>query len=314
MPTSDHLFGQIRTNAARARGRMVLHDSALGQHIVICGAGPSLRAVTELPKADEIWACNSALPYLIDHGLPVTHGFTVDQGAAMARPMEWGRADDVCYYVPSSAHPNLLDVLESHNRDLRFFHSFLGIPDEADWVPKKDRLGKWVTSQEMWLYRSLYDQSVQVGHGLNSVPRAVCLALAMGASRITIYGADCGMPDGPPAPEFGTPAYADWVNGLVMYADGRTVGQCYGVDQPVAEAVLDGRRWHTRVDMAVSATHLHELRKGFPDRVIEFVGDTLPNAMRVDDPEFMACMPFLGGGPGVVDGFSPPFPVEETVS
>jgi hypothetical protein len=300
VPEMAHLFDHIKTNARHA-ARMVTFGSHTGQRVVICGAGPSLRAVTRFPRADQVWACNSALPYLVGRGLHVTHGFTIDQGAAMLGPAEWGSTPDVGYYVASSAHPDVVAHLLARGRRLVFFHSFLGAPNPAGWTSERDAAGVDVTSYEMWLYRSRYPESVQVGHGLNSVPRAVCLALAMGFRDVRVYGADCGVPDGPHMPEMGTPGYADWIDKLVMYADGRTAGQCYGHGDPLAEGAIDGRRWHTRADMVISATHLLELQKGFPGR-ITYVGDTLVNAMHADDPDWMARMPSLTGI-GLVDGF-----------
>jgi hypothetical protein len=304
IPESAHLYDNIRANAA-GDPAVVRANSHTGQRVVICGAGPSLRAVTALPDADEVWACNSALPYLMDHGLRVTHGVTIDQGEAMLGDAEWGRAIDCEYYVASCAHPDLVAHLRAHGRRITFFHSFIGQPNPPGWAPRLDSAGAVVDSQEMWLYRSLYPESVQVGHGLNSVPRAVCLALAMGFRDIQVYGADCGVPDGDPMPEYGTPAYAEWMAGLVLYADGRTAGACYGAGDPLAEGTIGGRRWHTRADMVISAAHLLELQAGFPGR-ISYVGDTLPNAMHFDDPEFMVAWPSLTGI-GIVSGFGNPY-------
>jgi hypothetical protein len=301
VPGQMHFFEQIIANAGTD---VVTLNSHHGQRVVIAGAGPSLRELSALPPADEFWACNSALPYLVDHGWPVTHGVTIDQGERMLEPAEWGRARVPAYYCASSVHPRVVQFLRQTGSRVTFFHSLLGVDNPSDWAGAIDSGGQRVTNYELWLYRSLYPTSVQVGHGLNSVPRAVCLALAMGFADIFVVGADCGMPDGAPMPEYGTPAYGAWMDQLVMYADGRTAGQCYGHHDPIAEAVFEGRRWHTRADMVISATHLLELQRDFPGR-ITLLGDTLPNVMRFEDPEWMAKMPSLTGV-GVVDGFGRP--------
>jgi len=72
--------------------RVMKQDEAKGQHIVICGAGPSLadHAHEYCPAADQVWGCNSALPWLAENGHKVTHGFTVDQTPEMLRGVPAG--------------------------------------------------------------------------------------------------------------------------------------------------------------------------------------------------------------------------------
>lgn len=252
---------------------MLALNERAGQHVVICGAGPSLRDAV-LPAADEVWACNSALPYLMDRGVRVTHGFTIDQGDIMLADTEWARTFPVGYYVASSVHPSLVAHLRAEGRAVTFFHSFLGIPSPADWV-EREGFG----SYEDWLYRKLYPSSFCVGQGLNSAARAVCLALALGCTRIDVYGADCACtPDGPPIPCLpGEPGYADWLDSVTMYADGRTP-RWFGDDTPMAEANINGRRWHSRPDMVVSAMRMLDLQMVYPDR-ITYHGDTLLQAI-----------------------------------
>lgn len=290
MPNQTALYDHIKSNAKHARD-MVKADSRKGS-VVICGAGPSL---SEYPGASfstrEIWACNSALPYLLSRGLRVTHGFTIDQGEDMLK--DWSVLPDVKYLVASSVHPKLARGLAKKKRRVSYFHSYLGIPEPEGFEG----------CYEMHLYTSLYPTSVQVGHGLNSVPRAVCLAIAMGFESITVYGADCACaPNQPLMPEYQTREYADWINSLPLYADGRTAGECFGTDAVLAEAPdIDGKRWHTRPDMVISARHLLDLEKSYPNR-ITLVGDTLPNALRGKDESFNSRLPELTGV-GVVSGF-----------
>jgi hypothetical protein len=250
VPNAEHLLDFIRSNSST---NVATYESHKGQSVTIYGAGPSLSDVTEVPETDQYWACNSALPYLKRKGLPATHGFTIDQGVEMVR--EWEETFDVEYLLASSVNPKLTDHLKG--RSVTFFHNWVGQEGEAE------------------LYRTLYPTSVCVSYGLNSVPRAVCLALAMGFSTIRVYGADCAArPDNPPIPAEG---YDEWLKKLVLYADGRTAFECYG-DTPFAEASLDGRLWHTRPDMVISARHLLDLERLYPGIVL--IGDTLPNALR----------------------------------
>lgn len=297
LPDRNVLYAQIRENARYAT-RMAQPHSQRGKTLAICGAGPSLavEAATMLPT-DHVWACNSAVNYLHDHGHRMTHGFAIDQGEAMLGEHEWARTYDMAYYVASSVHPKLVQHLRAADRELLFFHSFLGLPDPDDWTPDPARPD---VSYEMTLYTTQYATGVQVGHGLNAVPRAMCLAVFLGYERITVYGADCACsPDGPPMPALGTPEYAAWLSSLIMYADGRTAS-VYGRDAAMVEAVIDGVRWHTRPDMVMSAMHMVQLCQTYPQ--ITLVGQTLPAVLRTQPPEFMDGMPYLDAA-GAVQGF-----------
>ena len=290
LPDKDVLYAQIRANAPYAK-RMAQQHAQKGKTLAICGAGPSLAdTAATMEHTDHVWACNSAVNFMHDHGYRMTHGFAIDQGEAMLAPHEWGTTYPMPYYVASSVHPRLVQHLLAHKRKLTFFHSFLGLPDPDDWTPDPRRPD---VTYEMTLYTTIYPTSVQVGFGLNSVPRAICLALFLGYSRILVYGADCACtPDAPPMPFLNTPEYAAWIAALPMYADGRCAVQ-YGDDAVMAEAVIDGTRWHTRPDMVMSAVHMVDMCKQYPQ--IELIGRTLPNALRHQSAEFMADMPRLGG-------------------
>lgn len=279
VPDESRLFDYIRQNASMSHD-MVETNEALAGSVAICGAGPSLslaRGFDALNRTDEVWACNSALPFLADRGNRVTHGFAIDQSEGMLD--DWKETYDVTYLLASSVNPKLVEHLKG--RKIRWFHSYLGIPGPE-------------TDTEMQLYKKLYPDSVQVGHGLNSVPRAVCLALAMGFSDIRVYGVDCAAaPNQPEMPETGEPGYWEWMQGITLYADGKKAST-YG-ESVMCEAVIDGRRWTTRPDMIISAQWLVKLAKAFPKR-ITLVGDTLPNALMGKGEDFWRNMPVLGDG------------------
>jgi hypothetical protein len=286
MPEQQHLFGYIRANAPFAREMVPVTPSRTGQTLALCGAGPSLASATLAP-ADEVWACNSALPYLLRRGERVTHGFAIDQGEAMLA--DWPEPYDVGYYLATSVSPRLVAHLAG--RPVQWFHNFLGIPDPAHWTPKTPGL-----SYEMALYRdaSLFGSGVQVGHGLNSVPRALCLALHMGFAHIAVYGADCACaPGAEDMPHPDSAAFADWLETLTVYADGRRAS-LWGPRPAICEGEIDGRRWHTRADMAISARHLLEMARAYPGRVA-FVGDTMLNALADKDADYWSRWPTLEG-------------------
>lgn len=287
MPGKSGFADQICRNAAWAM-HMVQVNSHIGQSVAIYGAGPSLADAPWETARNERWACNSALPYLMDRGAPITHGITVDQGSVMLGPAEWFRTFDVDYLLSSSVHPEVVQHLAANHRRFSFFHNFLGIDTPPDWITPDPEIGF-----EMFLYRRLYPTSVMVGQGLNTGARAVCLALVMGFSEIHVHGLDCATASHPAMPPRNHPGYVDWINRCVLYADGRTVGEMYG-DTVMAEAEFDGRLWHTRPDMIRSALDLLNLQRMYPGR-IHYHGDTLVTAIAPywEDPEFSARMPVL---------------------
>ena len=297
MPHDDRFYDQVIANH-RGAVEVVEAGSHVGQSVAICCAGPSLADQPLEGAFDQVWAVNSALPYLMDRGVPVTHACTVDQGPAMMMDREFGRAFDVDYLLASCVYPELVQILRKAGRHIRYFHSYLGVTPPPDWV-ERPGFGHY----EEWLYRKLYPTSICVGAGLNSGPRALSVAIGMGFSRIVVYGADCACAPGAPsipAPP-GTPAYAAWIRGLRMYADGRSPADCYHDAESLAEGEIDGRLWHTRPDMVISAQHLLQLQTMEPEGRITFVGDTLVNAIRGQDQAFMARLPILNNVLGQVE-------------
>jgi len=301
LPDAHRFYDNIKANAKGAS--VIAPNTHKGRTVTICGAGPSLSLIREAKPTGDVWACNSALPTLWDWGVRVTHGVTIDQNLAMLHDAEWGRALPVVYYLSTASHPQVGRHLRDHKRVVKLFHSFLGIPDPEGWTPPS----RWKpptsvqANYEMFLYTTLFKPSIMAGHGLNSVPRAICLAMGMGYDHVTVYGADCAMaPDSPAMPPREQPAlYPPWLASLKMYADGRSPNVHGQI--AMAEGIIDGRRWHTRPDMVISAVHLLELERGFPFK-ITLVGDTLPNAMRGKPPEFFDSLPKLSKV-GQVDNF-----------
>ena len=295
--TADRLFDHIRLNARYAK-KMVgaTTNTHVGQTVAICGAGPSLRQylLEPQPATDEVWACNSALPYLVDRGVRVTHGVGIDQGEGMLE--DWARTFDVTYLIATSVHPKLVKHLRRHNRRLRWFNNFLGLHDPEGWTgPDICMACRHVKTgvheghdyvpmrYEMWLYQNLFSASCMPAYGLNVVARAIGVALYLGFDKILVYGSDCAAEkDGPPMPvEWDTDAYADWTKQIVVYADGRTAFDVYGPKGILIEAGgpdLGNHRWHTRADMLVTARHLTIIVNTTGGKV-QLMGETLPGVL-----------------------------------
>ena len=239
-PETDHFETYIAGNAARCE-RVAEIDSAKGQHLILCGAGPSLRdhAAKWCRKGDQIWGCNSALTWLYDHGHKPTHGFTVDQTPAMCN--EWASAPDVEYLIASTSHPYLVDMLEEKGRRIRWFNNYVGLTkppvayckcghDKVDHdeactkCDDCDTYAERIMGYEDWMYAALYPPTIRAGSGLNAVTRAIDVASFMGFTKITVLGADCAIRVKRPLPDdvmHGSPEHYHWLeHDTEMHADG----------------------------------------------------------------------------------------------
>lgn len=314
-PVADHFATFIYANSLHCM-RVAEMNSAKGQHIVICGAGPTLADHAEewCRKGDQVWGCNSALPYLVKHGHKVTHGITVDQTPHMIG--EWFTAPDVEYLIATSCHPNLAEYLLSKGRGITFFHNFVGLKERPvafsecrkcktlyeDLTVKRCKCGGRVRQGAMtyedWMYMTLYPPTVRTGSGLNTVTRAIDLALFMGAARISVLGADCALriPRRPPDAPANSPERLAWLRETVMHADGGDA-LASGATGITMGGEIDGRYWETKPDMIISAQWLVHMAKKHGRR-LKLVGDTLPNALMDKDDAFMARLPKLTGPDG----------------
>jgi hypothetical protein len=159
--------------------------SRAGEDVLICGAGPSLAEVgAALEDHDgEVWGCNSALNYLVEHSHRVTHGVAIDPSTRMFGEV-WKDPPAVDYILATTVNPGLTDHVHDAGHGITQFHSMRVCPDEVE------------------LYGLLYPKTVLTGHGLNVVNRALDLAGWLGF-HVKIIGADSALVDGQ------------------MYADGR---------------------------------------------------------------------------------------------
>jgi hypothetical protein len=333
-PVSAQFGSFIVGNAPYATG-VVIEGSAAGQHLVLCGAGPTLadHAAEWCPQGDQVWGCNSALTWLAGHGHAPTHGFTVDQTPHMV--VEWKTAPEVHYLIASTAHPHLLDLLRARGRAYTFFHNYVGIPKmveirvcqgcrcmiDADGtltdtsalgvlqIPVEGCTHEVVTAHtvtyEDWLYTLLYDPTVRSGSGLNTVTRAIDVGLFMGFDRITVLGADCALRVRSPKPdaEFGSLEHQRWLHeDVTMHVDGGHA-LASGATAVTIGGPIDGRHWETKPDMAITAYWLVQMKRKLGDR-LHLVGDTLPNAIMDKDDGFLARLPAMtdsDGNPVAID-------------
>jgi ribosomal protein L40E len=330
-------YGPFIVGNAQHCDRVVEQDSHKGQHVILCGAGPSLaeHAAEWIPKGDVVMATNSAATWLIDNGYRCDFALAIDQNPEMVA--EWASAPDVEYLLASTVHPHLTEYLLSKGRTIRWFHNFVGIKQrpvayaychtcegtEAFDAPSCTKCGateleRQRTSYEDWLYCSLYPGTVRAGSGLNAVTRAIDVARFMGFGRITVLGADHALRVKRPCPAdvmFGTPEYLAWVRDeTIMHADGGS-GLASNATPVTVQAEIDsgtpdrtvrpghGRWWVTKPDMMLSAVWLMQMAKHHPE--IELIGETLSNALKGKDESFINALPGFDDGSGKNAAYSP---------
>lgn len=237
-PVQHKLRDYILNNRNAVPCNVIPPNTHGGKSVAICGAGPSLANAT-IEGVDDIWACNSALPYLVDAGVRVTVGCGIDQTLGLLA--EWTDAPDVPYYLASSVDPALVAHLQEMGRSITFFHSHVGCDEN-----------------ELDLYRRTWPSpTVMAGEGMSVTTRMIGVAQWMGYERIDIYGADCCF--GP--------------NDLA-HANGDRATDAYHNPQ-IATGSINGRAFRTRPDMLMDAVSL--ARRVRDSRgTIRLMGDTLP--------------------------------------
>jgi hypothetical protein len=243
-PVEGRLRDYIIENRKAPDLEVVQQDAFVGKSVAICGAGPSLRDET-IRGASHVWACNSALPYLVAQGAHVTAGVGIDQTPGLLR--EWAEPPDVPYYVASSCDPYLVAHLRAKGRRVIFFHNHVGCDAPAGTEH----------AREFDLYNETWPFMCMVGEGFSVVSRAIGLAQWMGYERVDVYGADCALgPDD------------------LAHANGESAIEAY-VRPLLMEATIDDRLWRTRPDMLMDAVHLARRTQQSAGRV-RLIGDTLP--------------------------------------
>lgn len=322
-------YGAFIIGNAQFCDHVVEENSATGQHLVLCGAGPSLaeHAAEWCPQGDQVWGCNSALTYLYDRGHKVTHGFAIDQNPEMCR--EWVTAPPVDYLVASTVHPHLTEYLLSKQRKLIWFHNFVGIKEppvayalchdcgastdyEGTICPgcASENMERQMMSSEDYKYCALYPGTVRAGSGLNAVTRAIDVARFMGFDKITILGADCALrlKSKPPTGSYGTPAHLDWLkNETVMHADGGSALASNAtpvtlggeIDSGTPDERIrpgHGRWWETKPDLMISAVWLVQMVRKIPN--VQLIGDTLPVALLGKTNAYLSMLPKMVDGSG----------------
>lgn len=274
---------------------MLTEGSGSGQHLVICGAGPSLKdhAAEYCETADQVWGCNSAAIWLRENGHRCTHAYTVDQTADMVN--EWETAPEgMIYLLASTVHPHLVEHLRSKGRGIQWFHNYVGIKGEPVTWPDADGKDRTM-GREDWLYATLFPFCVRAGSGLNAVTRALDCAVFAGFKKITILGADCALRTTGPIPEnvdVGSPEYLDWLRtNTVMHADGGSA-LASNASAMTFNGEIDGRVWVTKADLIISAVWLTKMARRLGG-LVEIVGDTLPNALANKDDDYLARLPTM---------------------
>lgn len=278
-PVQEHFMEYLTANRQTEPLEMVQPGVYTGKTLALCGAGPSLAdaVLTGIKGVDEIFACNSAVPYLMDRGVKVTGAIGIDQTAGLVR--EWATTYDVPHFLASSCNPALVHHLQANGRRIQFFHSHVGvIPDGF-----KDELD---------YYCKAWPPGFMVGAGFTVISRFIGVAQWLGFERIDIYGADCAFGEEDVAHANGEVATEAYHNPLIMRG----------------KILPDEREWRTRPDMLRDAVDLARRAQQSGGR-IRLLGDTLPVALLGKNEAFLdlVCRSLKPGEP-------PPDPAAEAAA
>lgn len=241
-PVTEKLPSYARANLEiqKAHGIVMVQPGAhAGEKLALCGAGPSLRPDL-LGRVDQVWACNSAVPYLAAQGARVDVALGIDQTPGLLR--EWAEPIDALYYVASTCDPELVLHLLDRGRTIQFFHNAVGFEGEIEH------------------YNEDWPPGFMLGHGATVICRAIGLVEWQGFERVDIHGADCA---------FGEDG--------AVHANGDSPAVAYGKPL-VMQGEIDGRRWVARPDMLIEAVNLARRSQHSMGR-IRLMGDTLPVAL-----------------------------------
>ena len=234
-------------------------DVRKGKSLILCGAGPSLKNAARKIKRHkgDVWACNSAVNFLLQKHLRVTNGICVDNSARMYKNVWRYPSPRLVYYLASSVDPLLVAHLVHNScRKIAFWHNYTSIEGEAD----------------LYNDTELYPPTIIAGEGLNVVNRALDLALYMGYSSIRIVGADCGF-------KSGGRFHAD--------TDEMPEGRAFLKASPEFGKLIGtpGVRWQSTADMLMSAIDLAQKAQKHNGR-IQLADGTLPYYLRRKDQAF----------------------------
>jgi hypothetical protein len=258
-----HLRNPVQTsigfhiaNTARLRLPMAMRGIFRGTPgAVICGTADTLlheetltRIRALVAEGCPVIAVKAGIRLLREQGIRVDYGCNMDP--------TWHEAaktpvfEDVRYFAASSSHPAFLSHLLGHDAKVLIYHNFTGFPGEfqlyADWF------------SDFWFVQG----------GYTVVNRACSLAFELGAPKVFVAGAQFG-----------------WREGQGYYPPG--IDYKAGNSGPVLsdrKGLIDGRPWHTKLDLLGSAEHVAALVRAGRAEVI---GDSVAAGLAKHPPEWV---------------------------
>ena len=144
-----------------------LMNSVEGGVVSIVGSGPSLRW-TYKDLVGDIWACNSAHDFLIEHGIIPKYMIVWDAHPIIAKFLSKPHKD-VHYLVASRCAPGVFEALKGHN--VTVWHA-MGDEELESILTKYNRM------------------EPMIGGGAAAVTRSMYVAGAMGYRKMHLFGVD----------------------------------------------------------------------------------------------------------------------------
>lgn len=158
------------------------HDRLLS----ICGSAPSLKQ-TYKPLIGDIWACNDAGWFLIDHGIVPKYVMVWDPQPLVVDCLRRTHQDST-YLVASMCDPSVFDLLNSQRRKVVIWHPWMG-----DALPMIEWLAGFETKSRLLIGEGLRIPGIppdEVVGTSAAVTRSAQFAPLMGYRNLHLHGVD----------------------------------------------------------------------------------------------------------------------------
>lgn len=170
--TVEEMHGNFHATLERGYESIIGHLGKQEGKVCIVGAGPSIEETHKELEGD-VFAINSSIKYLLDHGIVPKWGMLWDASSLIANfaiPHP-----GITYLVASRCHPSVFEKLKDCK--VIVWHAG-GDHDIVDVLEKPEVMAKLKTAEPL------------INGGSAGVTRAIFVAVALGYRELHIFGAD----------------------------------------------------------------------------------------------------------------------------
>jgi len=222
---------------------------------VVVGTAPSMMEEASMRKVRKlarkgyvVFAIKAAIEILPKHGIQPDYSVNMDPGAEEVGKTPLDPA--VTYLLAASCHPALFRHVVTGGCKTELYASACGVEAEED------------------IYRCVHGITATMQGGFTVTNRALALAKYMGLREVWIAGAQFG-----------------WRESQSYYAPGITATPGNKGPEFSDEGRIDGRPWHTKLDLMGSAVTI--ARQIRADGSVKIIGDSLAGSLAKHDDAFL---------------------------